>query len=79
MRISDPTEVESVLSFFRTHLGRELNLTISMFEGLMQYERVTVQDFATVMGDQMEAAGWTKDSHGSDLCPKCSPRRPLGR
>jgi hypothetical protein len=42
-------------------------------------ERVTVQAFATVMGDQMEAAGWTKDSHGSDLCPKCSPRRPLGR
>src|ERR1051326_1294056 len=44
MHISDPTEVESVLSFFRTHLGRELNLTISMFEGLMQYERVKVQE-----------------------------------
>jgi hypothetical protein len=47
MHISDPTEVESVLSFFRTHLGRELNLTISMFEGLMQYERVKVQEVDT--------------------------------
>src|SRR5215468_7328114 len=44
MHLSDPKEVESVLSFFRTHLGRELNLAISIFEGLRQHERVTVQE-----------------------------------
>jgi hypothetical protein len=43
MHISDPKEVEAVLSFFRTHLGKELNLAISIFEGLTQHERVTVQ------------------------------------
>jgi hypothetical protein len=43
MHISDPREVEDVLAFFRTHLGRELNLAISVFEGLTQYERVKVQ------------------------------------
>jgi hypothetical protein len=44
MHISDPKEVEAVLSFFRTHLGKELNLAISIFEGLTQHERVTVQE-----------------------------------
>jgi len=44
MHISDPKEVEEVLSFFRTHLGKELNLAISIFEGLTQHERVTVQE-----------------------------------
>lgn len=44
MHISEPHEVEAVLSFFRTHLGRELNLAISVFEGLTQHERVTVQE-----------------------------------
>jgi hypothetical protein len=36
-------------------------------------ERLTVQAFATVLGDRMQAEGWTKDRHGSDLCPECSP------
>ena len=44
MYISDPKEVEAVLSFFRTHLGRELNLEVSLFEGLTQHERVTVHE-----------------------------------
>jgi hypothetical protein len=44
MHISDPKEVETVLSFFRTHLGRELNLAISIFEGLTQHERVKVDE-----------------------------------
>jgi hypothetical protein len=44
MYISDPKEVEAVLSFFRTHLGRELNLEVSLFEGLAQHERVIVQE-----------------------------------
>jgi hypothetical protein len=44
MHISDPKEVETVLSFFRTHLGKELNFAISIFEGLTQHERVTVQE-----------------------------------
>jgi hypothetical protein len=37
-------------------------------------ERLTVQAFATVLGDRMDAAGWTKDRHGNDRCPECSPR-----
>src|SRR5215468_4200125 len=44
MHISDPHEVEAVLAFFRTHLGKELNLAISLFDGLTQHERVTVQE-----------------------------------
>jgi hypothetical protein len=44
MHLSDPQEVEAVLEFFRTHLGRELNLSISVFDGLTQHERVKVQE-----------------------------------
>jgi hypothetical protein len=44
MHISDPKEVEAVLAFFRTHLGRELNLAISLFEGFTQHERAKVQE-----------------------------------
>jgi len=44
MHISDPHEVEAVLSFFRTHLGRELNVAISVFDGLTQHERVVVEE-----------------------------------
>jgi len=47
MHISDPNEVELVLSVFRSHIGRELNLTISIFDALMQYERVKVQEVDT--------------------------------
>jgi hypothetical protein len=47
MYISDPKDVEAVLAFFRTHLGRELNLAISIFEGLTQHERVKVQEVDT--------------------------------
>jgi hypothetical protein len=47
MHISDPHEVEAVLAFFRTHLGRELNVAISVFEGLTQYEHVEVQEVDT--------------------------------
>ena len=31
-----------------------------------------------VIGDRMEAAGWTKGEHGNDLCPDCSPQRKSG-
>jgi len=44
MHISDPREVEEVLSFFRTHLGRELDIAVSIFEGITQYERMKVQE-----------------------------------
>jgi hypothetical protein len=44
MYISDPHEVEAVLAFFRTHRGRELNVAISLFDGLTQHERVKVKE-----------------------------------
>jgi hypothetical protein len=44
MYTSDPKEVEAVLDFFQTHLGRELNLAISLFDGLTQHERVKVKE-----------------------------------
>jgi hypothetical protein len=44
MYISDPSEVEEVLSFFRTHLGRDLDIAISAFDGLIQFERMKVQE-----------------------------------
>ena len=44
MYISDPNEVETVLNFFRTHLGRELNIAVSVFDGLSQMERVKVEN-----------------------------------
>ncbi len=37
-------------------------------------EHLTISSFATVIGDRMEAAGWTKSQHGNDLCPECSHR-----
>lgn len=37
-------------------------------------EHLTISAFATVIGDRMEAAGWTKAQHGNDLCPECSHR-----
>jgi hypothetical protein len=27
------------------------------------------------VADRMAAAKWTKDHHGNDRCPDCSPRR----
>ncbi len=41
---------------------------------LDSHERLTIGAFATVIGDRMEAAGWTKSQHGNDLCPDCSHR-----
>jgi hypothetical protein len=37
-------------------------------------EHHTIDSFASVLGDRMKAAGWTKTKHGNDLCPDCSPR-----
>jgi hypothetical protein len=48
MHISDPQEVEEVLNFFRTHLGRELNIAISVFDGVTQLERAKVQEVDAV-------------------------------
>jgi hypothetical protein len=41
---------------------------------LDSHEHLTIASFATVIGDRMEAAGWTKSQHGNDLCPDCSHR-----
>ena len=48
MHLSDPQEVEAVLAFFRTHLGKELNLAISVFDGLTQHERIKVHEVNTL-------------------------------
>ena len=40
----------------------------------ISHEHLTIGSFAIVIGDRMEAAGWTKSQHGSDLCPDCSVR-----
>ena len=45
---------------------------------LDSHERLTISSFATVIGDRMEDAGWTKSQHGNDLCLDCSIR-PLAR
>ena len=42
MLITDLKEIEAVLAFFRKHIGRELDITISTFEGLVQLERMQV-------------------------------------
>ena len=44
MYLSDANEVKEVLNFFKTHLGRELHITITVFDGLSQMERVKVQE-----------------------------------
>jgi hypothetical protein len=44
MQISDPEEVEGVLAFFRKHIDKELDISISVFEGLTQYERLQVAE-----------------------------------
>jgi hypothetical protein len=36
-------------------------------------ENLAVEVLATVIGDQMRTAGWSKDRNGSDLCPNCVP------
>jgi len=42
MLITDPKEIEAVLAFFRKHIDRELDVTMSIFEGLAQLERMRV-------------------------------------
>src|SRR5437773_10735087 len=44
MHISDPQEVEAVLSFFRKHIDRELDVSVSVFEGLVQHDRLLVAE-----------------------------------
>src|SRR5215831_8039689 len=44
MYISDPEEVAAVFSFFQEHLGNELEITISAFEGLVEWERLRVTE-----------------------------------
>jgi hypothetical protein len=46
MYISDPQEVEAVFAFFQEHLGNELEITISAFEGLIEWERMLVTEVA---------------------------------
>jgi hypothetical protein len=42
MLITDPKEIEAVLAFFRKHIGHELEVTLSLFDGLTQSERMRV-------------------------------------
>ena len=44
MTISDHREIETVLAFFRKHTGRELDITLSLFDGLIQSERMRVAE-----------------------------------
>jgi len=44
MIISDHREIETVLAFFRKHTGRELDITLSLFDGLTQSERMRVAE-----------------------------------
>jgi hypothetical protein len=42
MYLSDPEEIETVLAFFHAHLGKELEIAVSVFPGLTQFERMRV-------------------------------------
>src|SRR5438093_13642059 len=44
MHISDPREVEEDLSFFREHLGREMDTPVAMSEGINQHERTRAEE-----------------------------------
>jgi hypothetical protein len=44
MHIADPKEIEAGLAFFRKHIDRELDITISVFDGLIQHERLLVAE-----------------------------------
>jgi hypothetical protein len=44
MHIGDPKEIETVLAFFRKHIDRELDVSLSVFEGLVQYQRLLVAE-----------------------------------
>src|ERR1700680_2856903 len=46
MYLSDPEEVEAVLAFFREHIGSEMDIAISVFDGLTEYERMRVAEVA---------------------------------
>lgn len=40
--LADSNEIEAVLSFFSKHRGRQLNVSVSIFEGLTQREEMRV-------------------------------------
>jgi O-phosphoseryl-tRNA(Cys) synthetase len=42
--LADSREIEEALSFFSRHLGRELIISISIFDGLAQRERYKVAE-----------------------------------
>lgn len=44
MHIGDPEEVEGVLAFFRRHIDHELDITFSVFDGLIQHYRLLVAE-----------------------------------
>ena len=44
MLISDPKEIEVVLAFFRKHIDGELDITVSLFDGLTQSDRMRVAE-----------------------------------
>ena len=48
MLITDRKEIEAVLAFFRKHIGRDLDVTISIFDGLTQFERMRVDEVGEV-------------------------------
>src|SRR5262249_14000524 len=47
MHISDPKEVEAVLSFFRKHIDHELDVSFSVFDGFIQHYRLLVAEVNT--------------------------------
>jgi hypothetical protein len=47
MHIGDPKEIETVLAFFRKHIDHELDITLSVFDGIIQYERLLVAEVNT--------------------------------
>ena len=41
---AEPLEIEAVIAFFRKHIGHELDIVISLFDGFSQRERLQVAE-----------------------------------
>jgi|SRR5579884_3111423 len=48
MHISDPKEVQAVMDFFRKHIDHEVDVSFSVFEGLVQYDRLLVAEVSAL-------------------------------
>src|SRR5262249_31419012 len=63
MLADNPSEIEAVISFFRTHRGGELNISISFFEGYLQRERMTVVEAGDLHTPHYRIRLLSLDSH----------------